>query len=115
MDTTRRMTDAELDRAAAALLPTEPPLPPMRVDELIEYLIDSTRETQADLWTFRDAIDAHLTGTRHASAVAALGVLAELYDEATNTMRAKPSPLDRHLAADLEAAADAVEHRSGVG
>jgi len=85
--TRRRMTDAELDQAVAAWLPAIAPLPPMQVADLLDYFTRQTRGLQIDLWTFRDAVDAHLTGARHDAGVAALGMLAELYDAATNTVQ----------------------------
>jgi hypothetical protein len=65
----------------------------MSVADVLDYFARHTREMQADLWTLREAIDAHLSGRRHARAVTALAELGPLYDDATNTVRA--------LAADL--------------
>ena len=101
MNTDRRMTAAELDKAAAALLPTVPPLPPMTVPDMLAYFTEHTSELQADLWTFREAIDAHLRGTRRDTAVAALAELAELYAEATDTLRTLASDLRIPLPAEL--------------
>jgi hypothetical protein len=102
MDTDhRRMTALELDKAAASLLPTTPPLPPMTVPDMLAYFTERTRELQADLWTFRDAIDAHLRDTRRDTAVAALAELAELFDDATNTVRTLASDLRIPLPAEL--------------
>jgi hypothetical protein len=100
MNTARRMTDAELAAAADALLPASPPLPPMQLPDLLSYLTTRTRELQADLWTLRDALDAHLTGTRHTSGIVAAAELAALYDDATNTVRTLAAELNIALPAD---------------
>lgn len=96
-----RLTDAELTERAAALLPAEPPLPPMPLLDILEYVTGKTRELQADLWTLRDAIDAHLTGTRHAVALVAMAELAAAYDDASTAARALASDLGITLPADL--------------
>jgi hypothetical protein len=96
-----RLTDAELTAEAARLLPAEPPLPPMPLLDILEYVTGKTRELQADLWTLRDAVDAHLTGTRHAAAVAALAELAAAYDDASTTARTLAADLGIRLPADL--------------
>jgi hypothetical protein len=101
MNTARRMTEAELTAAADALLPTSDPLPPMAVSDVLGYLAAGTRDLQADLWTLRDALDAHLTGERHTSGIVAVAELAALLDDATNTVRALAAELNIALPPNL--------------
>jgi hypothetical protein len=98
---TRRMTDDELAAAAAALLPTTPALPPMKVADMLDYFARHTRELQADLWILRDAIDADVTDDRHVLAVGALVKLAGLYDDATETVHTLAEDLSILLPARL--------------
>jgi hypothetical protein len=101
MNTARRMTEAELAEAADALLPISDPLPPMAVPDVLGYLAAGTRDLQADLWTLRDALDAHLTGKRHTSGIAAVAELAALLDDATNTVRTLAAELNIALPPNL--------------
>jgi hypothetical protein len=90
MNTARRMTEAELAEAADALVP-----------DVLGYLAAGTRDLQADLWTLRDALDAHLTGKRHTSGIAAVAELAALLDDATNTVRTLAAELNIALPPNL--------------